>query len=468
MPTVDLWVKNGRLVLRDRIVEADMVVDHGKIVKIGVVEPGVKSDRVIDAKGNLVIPGCVDTHVHSREPHGQKTPAGQEDFVSLTQAAAAGGYTTVFDMPVTCDPPTTTVEGFRVKKRLAEKRCIVDYAFYGGAGFGNLDDLKGLDAAGVIGFKTFTRELSPESEGWRGVILGEEGPDVFLRLMEAVAETGRPLSIHCEDDRLIKHLREPLQAAGDVGLDAYYRSAPNASEFLEVARSISLAKTVAGARINIAHLSTAEGVSMVKEAKNYGDGRFTAETCPHYLLLTDKDLVEKLGPYGKIYPPLRSDWDREALWRGLNEGVIDFLATDHAPHLREAKEPGWSNIFEAASGVPGLETALPLMLTQMNQGRISLFRLVEVMSRNPAEAFGIGSRKGALEVGRDADFVVVDPKLEKILREEDMYTRSSAKVFDGWQVSGAPVLTAVRGEVVMESGEVSGKPGYGEFISPSR
>jgi allantoinase len=475
MSTVDLVVKNGRLVLKDRIVESDMVVDQGKIVKIGVAEPSVKPDKVMDAKGNLVIPGCIDIHVHSREPHGVKTPVGQENFESLTQAAAAGGYTTVFDMPVTGYPPTTTVEGFKVKRRVAEKRCIVDYGFYGGAGFGNLDELKGLAAEGVIGFKTFTRELPAEEdeEQWRGVVLGADGPEMFLQLMEAVEKTGRLLSVHCEDDRLITHLRRSLKEAGNVGLDAYYRSAPNASEFLEVARSISLAKVVSGARVNIAHLSTAEGVSMVKEAKNScnigGGGWVSAETCPHYLLLTNKDLVEKLGPYGKMYPPLRSDLDRESLWRGLNEGVIDFLATDHAPHLREAKESGWRNIFDAAAGVPGLETALPLMLTQMNQGRISLFRLIEVMCRNPAEAFGISSRKGALEVGRDADFVVVDPKLELILREEDMHTRSSAKVFDGWQVAGAPVLTAVRGEVVMnEAGVVSGKPGYGEYVTPSR
>ncbi len=471
MPTVDLVVRNGRLVLKDRIVEADIVVDQGRIVEISHREPGPSSDRVLDAKGHLVIPGCIDTHVHSREPHGSKIPAGQENFESLTQAAAAGGYTTLFDMPVTCDPPTTTVEGFKVKRRVAERRCLVDYSFFGGAGFGNLDELKGLAAAGVIGFKTFTRELPCEDEGWRGVTLGEDGHEVFPRLMEVVAKTGRPLSVHCEDDRLIKQLKESLKAAGTVRLDAYYRSAPNASEFLEVARSLSLAKAVPGLRINIAHLSTAEGVSIVKEVKANSSGGNTvvsAETCPHYLLLTNKDLVEKIGPYGKIYPPLRSDVDREALWRGLNEGVIDFLATDHAPHLREAKEPGWNNIFEAASGVPGLETALPLMLTQMNQGRISLFRLVEVMCRNPAEAFGIGSRKGALEVGCDADFVIVDPKREMVLREEDMYTRSSAKVFDGWKVTGAPVLTAVRGEVVMEDGVVSGKPGYGEYIAPNR
>lgn len=206
---------------------------------------------------------------------------------------------------------------------------------------------------------------------------------------------------------------------------------------------------------------------MVQKAKEEGV-RVSAETCPHYLLLTDRDMVERLGPYGKMYPPLRSDMDREALLRGLNDGSIDFLATDHAPHLREAKEPGWENIFEAAAGVPGLETALPLMLTQVKQGRINLFRLVEVMARSPAVAFGIGGRKGDLDVGRDADFVIVDPKREMVLREEAMQTRSSAKIFDGWRVEGVPLLTAVRGEVVMENGETVGRPGGGQYVYPDR
>ncbi len=462
MPTVDLIVKNGRLVQKNQVVEADMVIDGGKIHQVCRDSSSFTTDQTIDADGKLVIPGCIDIHVHSREPHGPQTPSGQEDFTSLTTAAAAGGYTTIFDMPVTGYPPTTTCEGFKVKKSLAESKSLVDYAFYGGAGFGNLEEIKPLAEIGVIAFKIFTREITPEDEQWRGVIIGEKGSEAFYKIMKAVAETGRILSVHCEDDRLIRSLMNRLKAKGQPKPSAYYKVMPNASEFLEVARSIKIARET-GARVNIAHLSTAEGLDMVKGAKSRGLP-VTAETCPHYLLLTDRDMVEKLGPYGKMYPPLRSERDREALWRGLNEGVIDFLATDHAPHLKEAKEPGWENIFEASSGVPGLETALPLMLTQMNRGVIDIFRLVEVMCRRPAEIFGIDGRKGGLERGLDADFVVVDVKLETVLREEAMYTRSSAKVFDGWRVKGVPTLTAVRGTVVMQDGEVCGKLGYGEYV----
>ncbi len=466
MSTVDLLVKNCRLVQKDRIVDADLIIDEGKIKKISKGASKINSDRTVDAKENLVMPGCIDIHIHSREPHSPKVPANQEDFTSATRAAAAGGYTTVFDMPVTGAPPTTTLEGFKVKKGLADEKCLVDYAFYGGAGFANIDEIKSLAEAGVVAFKIFTREIESADKQWMGVILSGGSSDTFYRVMKEVAETGRILSIHCEDDRLIGFLADRLKSEGEVKLSAYYKSTPNASEFLEVARSIRLARTT-GARINIAHLSTAEAASMVKNAKSEGVSIY-AETCPHYLLLTDGDMVDNLGPFGKMYPPLRTEQDRTALWRALEEGVIDFVATDHAPHSKEAKEPGWKNIFEAASGVPGLETALPLMLTQMNLGQMDIFRLVDLMSRRPARAFGIDGRKGGLEVGMDADFVVVDANREAILREEGMHTKSSAKIFDGWQVKGVPVLTAVRGEVVMEDGEVLGKPGYGEYVFAGR
>ena len=202
----------------------------------------------------------------------------------------------------------------------------------------------------------------------------------------------------------------------------------------------------------------------MKKAKRDGLPVY-AETCPHHLLLTDRDVVEKLGPYGKIYPPLRSEQDLEALWVALNNGVIDFLANDHAPHSKESKETGWKNIFEASFGVPGLETALPLMLTQVNQGKLDIFRLVNIMSRKPAVVFGINGRKGGLSVGMDADFVIVDLKREDVIRKENMYTRSSANIFDGYRVKGLPILTAVRGEIIMQDGEVVGKAGYGKYVS---
>jgi len=464
MPAVDLIVRNCRLIQRDRVVEADLVVDCGKIAAIARSLGGYTADRSIDAGGDLVIPGLIDAHFHSREPHSPDASYEQEDFTSGTRAAAAGGYTLILDMPVPGSPPTTTLEGFRVKKGEAERKCVVDYAFYGGAGFGNIPEIRRLAEVGVVAFKTFTRELcNPEDGRWSGVALGEGGSEAFYRVMVEAERAGRLLSIHCEDDRLVKRLTDRLKAEGDMGLTAYYRSRPNESEFLEVARSISMARMV-GARINIAHMSTAESVSLVRRAKLEGLPVY-AETAPHYLLLTDRDMVESLGPYGKAYPPLRSEGDRLALWRALGDGTIDFIANDHAPHPREAKEPGWRDIFEAAAGIPGVETALPLMLTQVNRGLLSIFRLVELMSRRPAKVFRIG-RKGELKVGLDGDFVIVDMDREGVICEEDMYTKGSAKVFEGWRVKGMPTLTAVRGEVVMEDGEVVGRPGYGEYIRP--
>ena len=466
MPTIDLLVKNCKLVQTDRIIDAYLVINDGKVKQISKSLSNIKADQTINAKENIVIPGCIDIHIHSREPHGKNTPANQEDFISATRAAAAGGYTTVFDMPLTGDPPTTTLENFKIKKSLAKKKCLVDYSFYGGAGYENKHEIKPLAEAGVIAFKTFTREIEPKDKQWREAIIGRGGSETFLSIMKEVKKTGLPLSIHCEDDRLIQFLTNQLKSKGELKPQAYSKSAPNASEFLEVARSIKIAKTV-GTKIIIAHLSTAEAVFMVKNAKKDGLPVY-AETCLHYLLLTNQDMVNGLGPYGKMYPPLRSNRDKEALWVALNQGVIDFVANDHAPHLRESKEIGWDNIFEAPSGVPGLETALPLMLTQVNQGRLDIFRLVYLMSSKPAECFGINNKKGSLSVGMDADFVIVDLNRKLVLNKESMYTKSSSHVFDGYQVKGLPILTAVRGEVVMLNGVIVGKPGYGEYISPER
>lgn len=440
-----------------------MIIDNGKIKQIKKAGSDIKSDRIIDAKEKLVIPGCIDPHIHSREPHGPNTPVNQEDFSSVTRAAAAGGYTTVFDMPVTGHPPTTTLEGFKIKRNLAKKKCFIDYSFYGGAGYGNRHEIMPLALAGVIAFKIFTREIELKDQQWNGAIVGKGGSETFRSIMHAVSKTGLPLSIHCEDDRLVEFLTHKLKSNGEIDPAAYSKSTPIASEFLEVSRSIKLARTT-GAKIIIAHLSTAESASLVKNAKHEGLQVY-AETCPHYLLLTDRDMIEKLGPYGKIYPPLRSEKDREALWTSLNNGVIDFIANDHAPHSKESKENGWKNIFSASFGVPGLETALPLMLTQVNQGKMDIFRLVDVMSKKSATIFGINGQKGDLNVGMDADFVIVDLEREDILRKENMYTRSSANIFDGYRVKGVPILTAVRGEIIMQNGEIVGKMGYGEYLS---
>jgi len=460
-----MLVRNCRLVQKDKIIETSIIIDEGIVKNLVKADNNIKAQRIIDAKGNLVIPGCIDTHFHSREPSSIKNDTDFEDFTSGTKAAAAGGYTTIFDMPVTGSPPTTNVQGFNEKKSTADSKSIVDYAFYGGAGFGNIDKIKLLANLGVIDFKIFTREIIPKDEQWRGTIIGPGGSESLFQIMSKVAETGRNLSIHCEDDRLTEFLKKEFKSKGIIDSSAYYKSAPNASEFLEVARCIKLAQRTK-ARIIIAHTSTSESINLVEKSKNEGLTIY-CETCPHYLTLTDADMVNNFGPYGKTYPPLRTQKDQDALWIAINKGLIDFIGTDHAPHPISNKEKGWKNIFEAMPGIPGIETALSILLTQMNAGRLNIFNLVNLTSRNAARLFRIDHRKGDLDIGKDADFVIIDPKREFKFKEGNMYTRGSAKVFEGMKVKGIPILTTIRGIVVMEEGEVIGKDGNGQYIYPN-
>jgi len=212
-------------------------------------------------------------------------------------------------------------------------------------------------------------------------------------------------------------------------------------------------------------MSTAEGAELVRTAKARRGG-VSAETCPHYLLLRKKHL-EKLGPYGKINPPVRgTEADISALWRGLIDGTVDCLATDHAPHPTEEKEPGWDRIFDAAPGAIGVQTMLPLMLTQVNEGRIPLGALVRATSMNPARLFGLYPRKGVIQIGSDADLNVVDMRREAVIRAEEQYSKITHTPFDGWKVKGAPIQTLIRGETVSREGEVVAKPGHGEWLKP--
>ena len=213
-------------------------------------------------------------------------------------------------------------------------------------------------------------------------------------------------------------------------------------------------------------MSTKEGTDIVRRAKT-NNISVTTETCPHYLLLKKKHL-EQLGPYGKVTPPIRGTVDDiNALWQGLLDGTIDFIASDHAPHPRDEKEPGWENIFAADGGVIGVQTMLPLMLTQVNKGRISLTELVNLTSMNPAKVFNLYPRKGIIQIGSDADLNVIDLKKEFVIRAEDQYSNIDYTPYEGWKVKGIPILTIVRGKIVVYEGEVLAKQGCGEWVIPS-
>lgn len=446
--TVDVVIKNGLLVLPSGITEGSVVVDGGKI--LGVVKSGEPSaDRVVDAAGKVILPGMVDMHVHLRDPGFPE----RENFESGTRAAAAGGVTTVVDMPNTV-PATVTVEAFNQKKGIAERKSLVDFAFIGGAGEVPTEDIVAVSEAGATAFKSFLiarfKELAASDY-------------TLLRHMNTLSELDKPLLVHAENGNLVDMYMEEAKASGRTDPMAHCDFRPAIAEVEATMRCVTLAADT-DVHLHICHITAAGAVDVVEWAQAMGQA-VTGETSTNYLLFT-KEAMEERGPYAKVDPPLRGKDDQLRLWEALNDGTIEVLASDHAPYTKEEKERGWENIFDAPSGGVVIETTLPLMLDAVNRDMISLERLVEVFSTNPAMMNGLYPRKGDIVIGADADLVVADMGKPFHIRGEDLQTIQKITPYEGMKGKGVPILTMVRGEIVYEEGQVVGKPGYGEFRRP--
>jgi len=455
---VDLVIRDGKIVTSRDIFKAGIGVDEGKIVAVAKDANLPKASVTLDAGGNFVLPGPIDAHVHFRDPGSEH----REDFETGTKAAAAGGITTVFEMPI-CTPAVSSADIFKRRRSILEKRAVVDFALYGGAGTHNIDKILDIADAGAIGFKTFmTTPLKEREKEFEGIFVTDDGS--LFQVLETVAKTKLPSCIHAENNAVIQHMIERLRKAGRKDPMAHVESRPSFAEAVAISTVITLSEA-AGARAHIVHMSTREGVQLIKSAKASGKA-ITVETCPQYLTLT-AEVMKKMGPYAKINPPLRSMEHIEALWRGLNDGTIDIVASDHAPYTKEEKDLGWNDIWRAFSGAPQVETMLPLLLTKVNEGKLSLNKLTKITSESVAKIFGVYPKKGAIHVGSDADFVVVDLKKVQKISAEKMYSKAKdITLYDGWRVRGVPIMTLVRGTLVMKDGEVIGKPGYGDFIRP--
>jgi allantoinase len=430
-------------------VEASICVEKGKIVSITKLPSEQHAERVIDAKGNLVLPGMIDMHVHFRDPGSPE----REDFETGTRSAAAGGVTTVADMPNTT-PSVTSAEVFKDKRKIVEPKAVVDFALVAGAGAISGETIVSLAEAGAVAFKTFMisrfRELAASDSQ-------------MLDNFAVIAKTGRPCLVHAENENIVSWGLEKAKALGRVDPLAYAEFRPPIAEVEATMRTLFFAEETS-ARIHICHMTAKGAVDSLAWAKARGV-KATGETSPNYLLLSS-DALKKFGPYAKIDPPLRSPEHRERLWEALREGVLDVIASDHAPYTREEKEKGWEDIFEAPSGSVGVETTLPLMLDAVNRGLLKLERLVEVFSTNPAKILGLYPRKGIVSIGADADLVIVDMKRGFEIRGENLHSKQKATPFEGYRGKGVPLLTMLRGETIMENGEVTGRPGYGTFLTP--
>lgn len=443
----------GMIVSDSEVVAADLWVADGKVAgwlapgageKLAAARPGV---RLISANGLYILPGLIDVHVHLREPGLEH----KEDFVSGTEAAALGGVTTVLDMPNTI-PPVTGPKELQDKMAKAEGRLTVDVGFYGVVGRDNLDAIEDLAAAGAVAFKMFlgptTGEIRPPEHG------------ALFAAFEEVARTGLPLVVHAEDREVIEYWQNRLAGLGDT-YGHFLQSRPAYGEAAATELAIRLAEAT-GARVHIAHVATAEGVDVLRAAKERCE-YVTCETCPHYLTLTEADWP-RLGNKLKILPPVRSTKDQKWLWEAVQDGVIDVIATDHAPHL-DAERTGKS-LWDAPAGAAGLETMLPLLLDSVNRGRLTLPDVVRLTSERPAEIFGLAPRKGSLRPGADADLVLVDLMQRRVLRGEALRTRAKSTPFEGMEVQGVPVATYLRGELVASQGDLVSTARRGRVLTP--
>lgn len=438
--------------------EADIGIEKGKIAFLGSSATAPKSSKVVDAKGKVVIPGLIDTHTHHRDPGFTH----KEDLTTATQAAAAGGVTLSIGMP-NVNPPTTSVDRFKNVIEISKKKALVDFNHNPSGTVP--EEIPGLADAGCLAFKIFmVKDTGRDYPHMPGIGLYHHG-DLF-RSFEAVAKTGLPLMVHPHDQDLMEMIEQRYWQRGDRSPQAYakaYREFDGIIWDTAIATILRFQKAT-GVKLHILHMSTPGALEMVRRAK--GEGRpVTCEVNPWALFLGNSwENIEKLGPYclGFWVP----EGHAEALWEGIRDGTIDVVGSDHAPHTKEEKEIGWKDMWKSPGGEPQIQDYLRLFLTEVNQGRLTLDRLVWLTSYRPAHVFGLYPRKGVIQIGSDADLVIVDMRKEETIQNETTLTKVGWTPYHGRKVKGAPVTTLVRGKVVMENGNVVGKPGDGQFIPP--
>jgi len=452
---VDLLVHGGTLVTARDTFPADLAIRDGRVAAILApsARPTVRAKETLDASGLHILPGIVDCHVHFNEPGRTHW----EGYASGTAAAAAGGTTSVLDMPLNCDPPTLTAAALASKRQAVADQALVDYAHWGGLVPGNLDELEGLHAAGVVGFKAFLCDSGlPEYPAADDATL--------LDGMRRIAKLGSVLAVHAESASLTAALGEQLRAAGRRDPRAWAESRPPFAEEEAVGRTLLLARET-GARVHFVHVSTAGAVRLVAAARDQGV-RASLETCPHYLALDEDDLA-RLGPIAKCAPPLRSREQVEALWRTVLAGDVDCIASDHSPCSPEDKQRGADDIWAAWGGICGVQTLLPILLTEGTQRRgLSLSRVAQLSAANPARRFGLYPRKGTIQVGSDADLTLLDLDREWTLAKSDLRTRWPISPFLGRTFRGQVIATLVRGAVVYQQGKIVGESGHGQLLRP--
>lgn len=444
--SIDLVVRDAIIVSPSARIRGDLLVSGGRVA--GVVAAGAgEGAEVVDGSGLYLLPGAVDPHVHLQDPG----LTHQEDFTTGTGAAAVGGVTTVVEHHRSL-PFVLTADILRDKATYLADRGLIDYALFGGVEPDNIDQLRPMWEAGAAAFKIFTCKVHGVSPIY---------PAKMLEAFRELASFDAPVLVHAEDDTILDANAEHLKAAGrkDFGVIREWRT----REAEQVAASTTaLLARLTGCRVIIAHASQPVICDLINRERVLGAKLWT-ESCPQYFYLTEDEIDER-GPWCKFTPPARDQASALEMWDRLEAGDIDMICADHAPSTQEEKSKGLDDIWEAPFGLPGVETVFPLMLTGVNEGRLSLERLVAARSQIPAQVYGLWPRKGNLNIGADADFILVDLDAEKTLKNEDIVAKVGWTPYEGRTVKGLPVKTFVRGQLVAADGQPVAQPGWGQFL----
>jgi dihydroorotase len=444
----DLVIRTGSLVTPAGVARRSVGITNGRIAAVLDSGEAPPARETIDADGKMVLPGLVDSHVHFREPG----LVHKEGFASGSRSAAAGGVTTVMVMP-TDNPMTTTPELFLEKKALAAGACWVDFALQAGLG-PDTRHVRALIDLGAVSFEIFLADLAPP-------MLVDRSSEL-LACLAALREVNGVAGITPGDDSIVQQLAAMAQSKDPTDRSGFTRSRPPIAEAMSIAR-VCLAASETSARAHVRQVSCVRSVAVLR---GMAPAHLSSEVTPHNLTLDETELIRQ-GPVAKVSPPLRSQDDIAALRSALRDGTIDIVATDHAPHLPEEKHAGDTDIWKAPGGFPGLQTFLPLMLRLVGEGVLDYPGLVRACCEGPSRLFGIYPKKGTLEVGSDADVVIIDPNKPLTIRNQDQQSKARLTPFDGWIAPATPELVLLRGTVVMRGGRPEGAP-RGRFVAPSR
>lgn len=445
---VDLIIKNARICTEDGMIYGGMAIQNGKIVAISGDDQLPVGNQELDLKQNLVIPGLVDLHVHFRDPGGTH----KEDFLTGTKAAAAGGVTTVFDEPNNI-PITNGLEALKAKKNIVEKKAMVDYAFNISLNSNNLHLIPAFKKLGINSFAIFD-EIVDTPTG-----LNHHG--LLLEALRGIKSVDGVAFFNCRESEIIDTAMNRLIAEGRNTIADYNQSYPPIAEAVSAAKQLLLADQV-GVKCHFREVSTSDCVNVFNQLKT--KTTVSVEVRPDHLFLNRQN-SEHLGPLGQQWTPLRSKKHNTALWQALEEKVVNVIASDHATHTFDEKQAGRENIWQSPPGIPAIESMLALLLSRVNNGKLTVEKMVEVVSLNPAKIMGLYPKKGVLKSGSDADFVVIDMQQETTIKGINSQSKSKWTPFEGWKTKGKPLMTFLRGKMIYENGKILGTPGYGQFLS---